>query len=121
MGQIGSHMKNFSGNRIPVDCPGDDRLTLFPHSAMDSHAAALKIMHMTREVVDEDDGIRPVLTQRELYHDPDRLPSLSDNQFTDSSVVTNVRLNGETCHSLTCLIFSDPSHMKNLDYRKTPA
>lgn len=57
MSQIGSQMKNSSGNRIPVDCPGDD-------------------------------------------------------QLTDGSVVTNVRLNGETCHSPTYLIFSDPSHMK---------
>ena len=57
MNQIGSHMKNSSGNRISVDCPGDD-------------------------------------------------------QLTDGSVVTNVRLNGETCHSPTYLIFSDPPHIK---------
>jgi len=121
MSQIGSHMKNFSGNRIPVDCPGDDRLTLFPQGEVDApSAASLKTMYTTREIV-ENGGIRPVLPQQERYHNPTRLPSLSDNQFTDSSVVTNVRLNGETCHSLTCLIFSHPSHMKNPDYRKSPA
>ena len=59
MTQIDSHMKNFSGNRISVDLPGDD-------------------------------------------------------QVTDGSVVTNVRLNGETCHSPTYLIFSHPPHIKKI-------
>ncbi len=67
MNQIGSHMKNSSGNRIYVDCPGDDQIN------------------------------------------------------RDGSVMTNVRLNGETCHSPTYLIFSDPPHIKNPDYRKTSA
>lgn len=66
MNQISSHMKNSSGKRISVDCPGYD-------------------------------------------------------QLTDGSVVTNVRLNGETCHSPTYLIFSDPPYMKNPDYRKMSA
>ena len=44
-----------------------------------------------------------------------------DDQLADSSVVTNVRLNGETCHSPTCLIFSDPPHMRNPEDRKSSA
>ena len=47
--------------------------------------------------------------------------SPSDDQLTDGSVVTNVRLNGETCHSPTYLIFSDPPHINNPNYRKMSA
>ena len=41
-----------------------------------------------------------------------------DDQLADSSVVTNVRLNGETCHSPTCLLFSHPPHTNSPNYRK---
>ena len=42
----------------------------------------------------------------------------ADDQLTNGSVVTNVRLNGETCHSPTCLLFSHPPHTNSPNYRK---
>ena len=44
-----------------------------------------------------------------------------NDQLTDGFVVTNVRLNGENCHSPTRLIFSHPPHTNKPNYWKTSA